>query len=70
MANNKKAPYTARCKVWLPTFTMEVNGGLQGCIEAMFRCLPEGKRTLLLSTLNVIDTEMRELEAKDGESET
>ena len=70
MASNKKAPYTARCKVWLPTFSMEVSGGLSGSIETMFRCLPKHSRALLLSSLHVIDTEMREMEAAEGESET
>ncbi|NIF20289.1 hypothetical protein [Candidatus Pantoea multigeneris] len=36
----KKPPYSAKVKCWLPTFTTEMDGGMQGCAVEIFYMLP------------------------------
>lgn len=61
MASTKKAPYSARIKMWTDFGTLESDGSARGCIMQMFRCLPADQRTALLERMR---TEHDELVSK------
>lgn len=58
----KKAPYSVKEKVWLPTMTMELEGGIVGVINSMFGSLPDDKRMFTLSKLNELHRSLSEKE--------
>ena len=55
----RKPDFSAKVKVWLPTYTMELDGGLVGCIKSMFRAVPDDKREALLTSLTTINNDLK-----------
>jgi hypothetical protein len=47
----KKPDYSAKAKVWLPGYTMELDGNALGVINSIFGSLPPEMREKALSTL-------------------
>ncbi|BEM41630.1 hypothetical protein [Serratia marcescens] len=60
----KKAPYSAKVKMWLPTMTADLEGGLRGCAVEMFRYLPAAQRVKALHDMQKAHEEMSEREAQ------
>ena len=58
----KKAPYSAKAKVWLPNYTMELEGNAVGVINSIFGSLPADKRMLTLSKLESLHREISDKE--------
>lgn len=55
----RKPDFSAKVKVWLPSYTMELDGGLIGCIKSMFRAVPDDKRESLLASLATINNDLK-----------
>lgn len=64
----KKPPYSAKAKVWLPTYTMELDGSARGIIHSTFRSLPAEMREKVLDDLNKSHAAICEKEAEQAES--
>lgn len=47
----RKAPYSAKVKFWLPTFSGDLEGGLQGCAIEMFYMLPSNQQAEALAKM-------------------
>lgn len=60
----KKPPYSARVKVWLPAYTVELDGGVQGCVIDMFSYLPVEQQKSALAKI-----QERHQKALDREAE-
>lgn len=55
MASTKKAPYSAKAKVWFPHYTMELNGSAKGVIYSIFGDMPDDMRAEVIAKLNEKD---------------
>lgn len=51
MASTKKAPFSARAKVWFPTHTSEMSGKATFIISNIFCNMPDDMREEVLSDL-------------------
>ncbi|WP_282676834.1 hypothetical protein [Serratia marcescens] len=60
----RKAPYSAKVKMWLPTMTADLEGGLRGCTVEMFRSLPADQRMKALHDMQKAHEEITEREAQ------
>lgn len=60
----KKPDYSAKAKVWLPHYTMELDGNAQGIISSIFRSLPADMRQNLLENLNSLHAAVSAKEAE------
>lgn len=60
----KKPPYSAKAKVWLPSYTMELDGNALGVISSIFGSLPPAMREKAISTLQNQHATISEKEAE------
>nr|EHM1964805.1 hypothetical protein [Escherichia coli] len=63
----KKAPYSAKAKVWLLNYTMELEGNAAGVISSIFGSLPADMRMLVL---NKLQERHRDISSKEAQKET
>lgn len=47
----KKPNYSAKVKYWMPTFSGELEGGIQGCVIEMFYMLPVDQQAIALAKM-------------------
>lgn len=60
----KKPSYSAKAKVWLPHYTMELDGNARGIISSIFRCLPADMREKVLADLQALQAAIAAKEAE------
>jgi hypothetical protein len=62
----------AKCKVWTPTLTMELEGPRVGCVVELFRFLSCDQRELAIDKINTAHTahaDMLKIEAEKAAAE-
>ena len=64
----KKPPYSAKVKLWLPTYTAEFEGGAQGCVIEMFACLPVEQQAKALEKMQAQHQKQLEREAAKADT--
>ncbi|MBP2157154.1 hypothetical protein [Erwinia rhapontici] len=47
----KKPPYSAKVKFWMPTFSGDLEGGMQGCAIEIFNMLPVDQQSEALKKM-------------------
>ena len=66
MASTKKAPYSAKAKIWFPSYTMELNGTAKGVIYSIFGDMPDDMRAEVLAKLAEKDQAIRDRKQNEG----
>ncbi|WP_210502222.1 hypothetical protein [Pantoea ananatis] len=47
----RKPPYSAKVKFWMPSYSGEFDGGMQGCAIELFYMLPVEQQATALETM-------------------